>query len=148
MGVVMIIAIALPVILALSVIGYVVYWYIHNKEQPVTDVQARVIRKRTKNWDVSVVGDTPEMQAARTGLLGSDPKGAAKALLKSAESPDVPEITFASGTDFYVTFGFEDKEEELQVPEFTYVAVDEGTEGLLVYQGELFKHFITSLPNK
>lgn len=130
---------------ALGVIGYVAYWYVHNWRSPVTRVPARVVRKRDKKWDVSVVGETPEMAAARLATLGRDPKRAAKAWNKLARIQYVPELTLAEGTDFYITFAFGEREQEFAVPESVYAAANEGDEGLLVFRGEQFERFIRGL---
>ena len=128
------------------VFGYDIFWLLRNRLSPVTRAEARVVRKYSRPWDVSVVGETPEMLAARMGTMGRDPRRAARAYLRSAASTDAPEIDLGSWTDYLVTFAFAGREEEFLVPEDTYIRCEEGTEGLLVFQGEQFKHFVPDVP--
>jgi hypothetical protein len=95
-----------------------------------------------KDWDVSIPSDSPEMTAARLGMMGRDPKSAAKAWAQSAGRNDSPELTFASGVDYFMTFDVKGKEMEFVVPESIYTAASEGAEGLLIYQKEKFKYFV------
>lgn len=137
------------VLLALGiafVFGFDAFWLVRNRLSPVTRVQAKVIRRRTAPWDVSIVGESPEMAAARMGMMGRDPHRAAKAYLRSAAMVDAPEIEITGGTDYFVTFTFGGHEEEYLVPEEAYISCEEGTEGLLAFQGEQFKHFIPDTP--
>lgn len=136
------------VILALGiafVFGYDAFWLVRNRLSPVTRVQAKVIRRRTAPWDVSVIGETPEMAAARLGMMGRDPHRAAKAYLRSAAVGDAPEIEIAGGTDYFVTFTLGGHEEEFLVTEQAYIRCEDGTEGLLVFRGEQFKHFMPDI---
>ena len=138
----LVVAFWLALAAACAMIGYVVYWFIRNRLSPVQHVHASVLRRRKKDWDVSVMGDTPEMAAARLGMLGRHPEEAAKAWHRAAQSPDVPEITIYEGIDFYVTFSFNGREVEFKVPGEVYVKSPKGTDGLLVFQREEFKDFI------
>jgi len=130
------------------VFGYDVFWFVSNRLSPVTRTQARVVRKRSKPWDVSIVGETQEMYAARMGTMGRNPRRAAKAYLRSAASGDAPEIDIASWNDYLVTFACDGNDIELLVPEETYIKCEEGVEGLLVFRGEHFKHFIPDAENE
>ncbi len=130
------------IVLVGGIAGYAAWWLISVRIARVRRVMAQVVRKREKQWDVSLVADTPEMAAARLGTLGRDPKAAGKAFLRSSTSADVDEMMLASGTDCYVTFGFGGNEVEFLVPMQTYIAVSENDTGLLVYQGEQFRHFV------
>lgn len=123
------------------VFGYDAFWLVRNRFSPIVHIQAKVIRRRTVPWDVSIVGESPEMWAARMGLRGRNPGKAAKAYLNSA-AKDLPEIEVAGGNDYFVTFAFSGREEEFLVPEDAYVRCEEGSEGLLVFRGEQFRHFI------
>lgn len=144
--IVLVILLAAAALAGVGVVAYVIYWFIHNAASPTLRVQAKVVRKRTKQWDVSVpLGESPEMGAARLGLMGRDRKGAAEALMKAAACEDMPEVDLASGADCYVTFSYSGREAEFAVPTDVYTGVDEGSEGLLVIQGEKFRHFITGL---
>lgn len=146
--VVMIIIIAVLVAagaFAVYVFGYDVFWLVRNWLAPVTRTQAKVMRKRHKQWDISIVGETPEMGLARLGMMGRDAESAAQAYNKLAGMEDVPELTLADGTDCYVTFGLDGKQLEFLVPMDTYIALEENTEGLLVFKGEKFLHFIAGV---
>jgi hypothetical protein len=124
------------------VFGYTGFWLARNALSPVTRAPASVVRKRSNQWDVSLGAETPEMEIARLGMLGRHRHAAAKAFTKLAGVQDTPEFTLADGVDCYVTFRFDGREMEFSVPTDTYIACDEGIEGLLVYKGEKFKHFI------
>lgn len=89
---------------AIAMVVYVIYWLIRNQSAPITRVEAKVVRRRMKEWDVSVQSESPEMAAARLATMGHDPKSAAKAWAKSAGRNDSPELTFAEGADYFVTF--------------------------------------------
>ena len=134
--------IAIAILAAVAMMAYVIYWFIHNYSSPITRVEARVIRKRMKDWDVSIQPDSPETAAARLGMMGRDPQSAAKAWAKSAGQNDSPELTFASGVYYFVTFDVAGKEMEFVVPESTYTSATEGAQGLLVYQREKFRYFV------
>jgi hypothetical protein len=134
-------------LVVLFVIGYTAFWLIRNKVSPVTRAEATVVRRRMNEWDVPLPVESSAMSAARLGLMGRAPDSAAKAFLKAAASPDAPSVDIASGVDYYVTFAFSGRDEEFLVPEAYYIRADEGTKGLLVFQKEQFKHFITSAEN-
>ncbi|MBI2842230.1 MAG: DUF2500 family protein [Armatimonadetes bacterium] len=137
--------IAAAALVAIFVFGYDIFWLVRNWLSPTVRVPAKVLRKTHKQWDVSIVGETPEMQAARLGLLGRDRESAAKALNKLAATQDVPELILYQGTDCYITFDVNGAEMEFIVPMPTYIDTEEGTEGLLVYKGERFKRFIAGV---
>lgn len=129
----------------LFVIGYTAFWLIRNKVSPVTRVEATVVRRRMKEWDVSLPVESAGMSAARLGLMGRDPNSAAKAFLKASASPDVPSVEIATGANYFVTFSISGREAEFAVPEESYIQAAEGLTGLLVFQGEQFKHFIPGI---
>ena len=136
-------AVVFLVILGVAgVIVYAIYTFLMNRFSPTVRVRARVVRKLAKDWDVTITGETPEMAMARLGLMGRNPKEAAKAYTLASKSPNVPELTLAEGLDCYITFDVNGRELELSVPQSVYVAAEEGTEGMLVFQGEKFKHFV------
>lgn len=130
------------VLAACFVIGYTAFWLIRNKMSPVVRVEAAVVRRCMKEWDVSLPGESTEMAAARLATMGRYPKSAAKAFLKTAASSDAPSIEIAGGVDYYVTFSINGREVEFTVPEDSYIRADEGASGLLVFQGEQFNDFI------
>lgn len=127
---------------AVFIIFYSGYWVIRNRISRITRLQSRVVRRRKKDWDVSLVGDTPESAIARFGMLGNQRSDAWKAYSREMAKGDIPEIDLAAATNYFVTFDISGQEMEFSVPENYYVKCDEGTEGLLVFQGEQFKHFI------
>lgn len=52
------------------------------------------------------------------------------------------------GLDTYsVVFTIQGREREFYVPEQAYIRCEDGTEGLLVFRGEQFKHFIPDPEN-
>lgn len=124
------------------VFGYTGFWLARNALSPVSRARATVVRKRSNQWDVSLGGETPEMGMAQLGMLGRHRHAAAQAFTKLAATQNVSEFTLADGVDCYITFRFDGREMEFSVPTDTYVTCDEGAEGLLVYKGEKFKHFI------
>ncbi|MEN6372378.1 MAG: hypothetical protein ABFD64_10235 [Armatimonadota bacterium] len=130
---------------AVGIVVYAIIWFIRNRLSHVERVNAKVILRRKKDWDVSLIGNTPEMAAARLGMMGRDPQTAAKAYSKLVTQDDVPELELAAGSNYLVTFGFNDRECEFAVSEADYIKCDEGTEGLLVFRGEEFKYFIPNV---
>lgn len=127
---------------ALLVVVYTVFWLLRNRVSPITRVQARVLRRRKKDWDVSIIGDTPESAAARLGMMGRQRNDARKAYSRQMARGQVPEIELAGGTNYLVTFDAGGQETEFSVSEEYYVKCTEQTEGLLVYRGEQFMQFI------
>jgi|GEM_PF-2455715 len=127
---------------AVFVIFYSGYWVTRNRLSPVTRSQARVVRRRKKDWDVSLVGGTAESEIARLGMLGNQRSDAWKAYSHEMAKGDVPELDLAAGTNYFVTFDVNGQEIEFSTPEDYYVKCDEGVGGLLVYRGEEFMHFI------
>lgn len=126
----------------IGVIIYVVYWLVRNQLSPVTRVRAKVVRRRFKEWDVGLPTSTPAMAAAKLGLLGSNPQQAWEAYSRSAARSEAEDLNVAEGRNYFVTFLVNGHEIEFAVPEDSYGACAENAEGLLVYQGEAFRHFI------
>ena len=126
--------IVLAAAFAVFVVVYTAYWLARSWAAPTTRVHAKVVRGNTKPWDVSLTGETTEMQMARLGMLGRWRSQAAHAYRRLAGIQEVPEITLVEGTDYYVTFAFNNRTMEFNVPEDSYVACVEGVEGLLVFK--------------
>lgn len=127
---------------AVFVIFYSCYWVGRNRLSPVMRVQARVVRRRKKHWEVGMVGGTPESSIARLGLLGRQRDEAWRAYSREMAKGDVPEVDLATGTNYFVTFDIKGQEKEFSTPEDYFIKCNEGIEGLLVYRGEEFTHFI------
>lgn len=124
---------------AVFVILYSCYWVVRNRFSRVTRVQAKVVRRRKKDWDVTAVPMPPTM---RLGLLGRQREQAWRAYSRHMARGDVTELDLARGTNYFVTFGIKEQEKEFSMPEDYFVKCDDGVEGLLVYRGEEFMHFI------
>lgn len=124
---------------ALFVIFYSGYWVMRNRMSRIVRVQARVVRRRTKDWDVSLMGTS---RIARLSLMGRQRDEAWKAYSRRMARGDVSELDIAAGTNYFVTFDVNGQENEFSVPEDYYVKCSEGAEGLLVYQGEEFMRFV------
>lgn len=137
-GYLMIASIVVVAVVVASIFGYVIYWLIRNRLCPTTRVTVRVVRKRHKNWDVSLPLYAPPTEE----MMGRDPKGAWEAYSRMTRTSDMPEIELASGTECFVTFAIGREQLELNVPMNLYIQLQEGDEGLLVFQGEIFRHFI------
>lgn len=118
------------------VVAFVVFWLIRNQLSPVVRVPARVVRRRMKEWDVTLT------QRAPIGIYGRDARAAWHAWSYRLGRENVAEAPIVEGKDYYVTFDFEGREMEFSVSEDDYVQADENVEGLLVYRGEQFRHFI------
>lgn len=129
----------------LLMVIYLIYWVIHNHTKPITRIEAKVLRRRKKDWDVTLQGDTPEIAAARLGMMGRNPHEAWKAQSKLFVEQEPPLLTLADGTNYFVTYAFDGKEAEFCVPESYYIKSNENTDGLLVFQGEQFKYFIPNI---
>ncbi|MCE5321796.1 DUF2500 domain-containing protein [bacterium] len=130
---------------AAGVIIYVIYWLVSNKLSRICRVTSRVIRRRKKDWDVSLVGGTPTSAIARLGMMGGDHKAASKAYSREMARGNIPELTLMDGTNYFVTFDVNGHEVEFSVTEADYIKCSEGAKGLLVFQGEEFKHFIPNV---
>jgi len=128
---------------ALFVIGYTAYWLIRNRIRPTVRVQARVVRRRKKDWDVTLVGGAAE---AQLGLQGRQHREAWRAYSRKMAGGEVSEVELASGTNYFVTFLADGNEVEFCTPEDDYIRCNEGAQGLLVYRGEEFVHFIPGVP--
>lgn len=127
----MILAGILAVLLVLiSVPAYVVYWLIKNKTAPETRTMASVVRKRARGWEIDV---PKNMEVSVWSMVVNR--------LYDAFGIDRG-ITIAEWSDCFITFDTAKGETELAVSEDTYVDLQEGDKGLLVYQGEIFRHFI------
>ena len=126
----------------LFVIFYSGYWLVRNRVGRVVRVEARVVRRRKKDWEVGVVGDTPVSAAAKLGMMGRQREDALKVYSHEMRRGNVPEVDIASDTNFFVTFDVNGQETEFSVSADYYIKCNEGASGLLVYQGERFMHFI------
>lgn len=135
-------ALGLAFLFLVFVIGYVVYWLIRNHLSPVTRIRSRVIRRRKKGWDLSLIGDTPESATARLGMVGRNHTDAWKGYSHAMARGDVPELDLAFGTNYFVTFDVEGRQQEFCVPEVDYIKCAEGAEGLLIFRREQFKRFM------
>ena len=114
----------------------VCYWWIKNKRTPIVRTVATVVRTRSRDWELDVprsVEASPVSMALNrlTHALGIDPM-----------------VTVAQWSDFFVTFKTPRGEIELAVPQALSASLVEGDEGLLVYQGEMFKHFVRGVEDQ
>lgn len=132
--------IVLVIAAAVGVMVYVVFWCLKNRVSPVVRTQAIVVRRRKKDWDYTATSGLPV-----AGMMGSKPRDVWKAYSRRMARGNVTEVTIAEGTNLFVTFSIDGKEIEFSVSEQDYIKASEGTQGLLVYQGEQFKHFIPDL---
>ena len=125
---------------ALFVIFYSGFWVTRNRLSPVVRVHARVIRRQKRDWDVGLVGGPSATE--RLGMLGGQADEAWKAYSRRMAKDKVPELNLAAGTNYFVTFDVNGQENEFSMPEDYYIKCNEGAQGLLVYRGEAFMHFI------
>jgi len=136
---VLIIALLVAVALFMAVVfGYTAYWYVRNWLSPTRTVRAKVVRKRAKHWDAFTYLESGDVSAPPSKLSSRIRGGFARL----AERLRLSETSVTQGTTCYVTFAFGGKEMELAVPISSYRAVEEDMDGLLVFRGEQFKHFI------
>ena len=132
-------------LVALAVVAmfaYVGYWLIRNAASPTEQVRARVVRKRTKPWDVSLLVGLGESETQGLGAKRPNRRKLGRIRACLTRFLPFPELTLAAGTDCYITFEFGGREEEFNVPMATYLNIEEGDPGLLVFQGEKFRHFV------
>ena len=122
----------------LGMIGVIFWSWLQNRRQPVSRAHARALRRRTRDWDIGVPTKPWFMII---NALGWGP-GRRRRIWTKAQARVADEITIASAVDYYVTFMVEGNEVELIVPERVYINVEDGAEGTLIYQGEIFKHFM------
>ncbi len=126
-----IVLVALLALAALAMVGYVVYYYVaRGWLAPVRRTQARVILKQDREHEVdvpkSLVEDELDMLIDTVRVkAGWDPM-----------------FTVYRYWDYFITFAFDGGQQEFAVKEDLYASVHEGDEGLLVYKGNLLKHFI------
>lgn len=125
---------------ALFVIFYSGFWVTRNRLSPIVRTQARVIRRRKKDWEVGFAGGPSVIE--RLGLHGQQRDEAWKAYSRRMAKGDMLEVDLARGTNYFVTFDINGQENEFSVPEDYYMKCNEGAGGLLVYRGEKFMHFI------
>lgn len=132
-------------ICTILMLGYLACWFISNRMAPVVRTQASVVWKRSSDWDVSLPVPNAYATAAQLGMMGRNRESATKAFIKNIALMGNKDIQLAGGNEFFVTFEADGKKMEFRVPEKTYIAAEDGVQGLLVYKGEWFKAFIPNL---
>lgn len=141
-----IVAIVILLVLAtVAMFAYVIYWNIRNSASPITRVEAKVVRKRSKEWDMSIAAGTPETLLGWFSMMGRDRLGAAKSFLRRSATSTEPELQIAQSVQYLMSFSFNSHEEELEVPEPTFARAYEGDIGLLSFKGEKFICFIPNI---
>lgn len=127
-----IILITFLVAATVGMVGYLIYYHLVGGIFASTRrVVARVRLKRQRDYQVDV---PPYMLAGGTyGIIQN--------IIDRALKRDSG-ITVYHSWDYFITFVTDDKVIEMCVPEEVYANVSEGEQGLLVYKGNHFKHFI------
>lgn len=127
-------AILVGALLALAIvgmIGYVVGQCVWSWLSPVRRAAATVLRKTQRGYEVTRSGwrcSSPITAAVVESVIDGEPYGC-----YSGEETEY---------DYFITFAFDGRQQEFAVKEELYASVHEGDEGLLVYKGNMLKHFI------
>jgi hypothetical protein len=130
LGIVLVAVLALA---ALAMIGYAVYCRVaRGWLAPVRRTVARVMLKTQREHEVTRSGAT----------LGDGVAGAVFDTLLNSETSQYYDEGVYSTYEYFITFAFDGGQREFAVKEDLYASVHEGDEGLLVYKGDLLKHFI------
>lgn len=127
--------VALVILLAVAAVGIIGYLIYHHLLcgllAPTRRVVARVRLKKQREYEVEV---EPYMLVG--GVWGYLLRIINEALRRDNSIP------LYHSWDYNITFVVNDRVVELYVPEEVYSDVSEGEQGLLVYKGNHFKHFI------
>lgn len=129
-GFILIALVLLLILATIGMIGYVIYYYVlRGWLAPVRRVVARIVRKADREHEV----DLPAWVVFGYSIWG---------LIWRLMPWYDDQITVYHSWDYFITFEFDNKQQEYSVPESLYSSVSEGDEGLLVYKGNLLTHFI------
>lgn len=129
--------VALVILLAVATVGmiaYLIYYHlVCGVFAPTRRVAAHVRLKRQRDYQVDTPSPYMIFAYGTWDLIWS--------IIDRAFNRDSG-ITIYHSWDYIITFVVNEKVVELYVPEEVYANVSEGDQGLLVYKGNHFKHFI------
>ena len=134
--------IALVALVTAAMIAVAAWSAIQNRRLPVRRVRAVALRRRTADYSIEAPRNPFFLLV---NALSWRPFGrdlGARRISNRHLARVSGEVTVASMMNCFITFRAEGREIELLVPERVFMTVEDGTWGLLVYQGEAFKHFI------
>ena len=122
--------IGILIVATVAMLGYCIYYYVfRGLLAPTRQALARVILKRQEGIEV----DTPAY-GGRFGWILS-------MLLSEDGNVYTTDTTYRTSA-YSIVFQFVNGyQQEFSVPEEVYASVSEMDEGLLVYKGNLFRHF-------
>lgn len=128
------------VIATIGMLAVVAWSALQNKMQPVKQNRAIVLRRRM--IDYSIDGPTSSWAMLINGLGWGPgrPRVSNKDIARLSG-----EARIATIMNGLITFGVQGEEVELVVPESVYTSIEDGETGMLVYQGEIFKHFMPDI---
>ena len=134
-----IIAVAILTALAtVAMVAYLLYYYVaRGWLSKVVRAPATVLRKRQRAWEI----DAPKGLLVHAAPVTAPVRLALSFFLNRLPWYD-PEAPIYDSCDYFITFDARGREIEFGVPEDVYIDTDEGDRGLLVYKGNLFRHFI------
>ena len=129
---------------ALGILGMIAYSIVRaakDRYAKLEMVSAKVIRKHTRDLDMSVQLGGPGV-TERMSMM--DDKKSWNGYTGSLRNPyrKIHEVDAGSWILYIVTFSFEGKEVDFSIPARVYADLEEGDEGMLSFQGEKFKHFV------
>jgi hypothetical protein len=128
-------------VLTVAMLAVSAWSYMQSRKQPVKRVRAIVLRRRTRDYSIDAPTNPFYMILNALGWGPGRSRISNKHLARLSG-----EATIASIVDGFITFGAESREVELLVPENVFMNVEDGTTGILVYQGEIFRHFMPDPP--
>lgn len=138
---------AVLAVIALAIacmILYVVFWHIRNLFSPVKTVSASVVRKKAKQWDALTYFEKGDITVPDYSFFSRISNSYSRFISRLGLSNFTP----TQGTNCYMTFSVNSKELEFSIPLSVYLDTEEGTEGMLTFQGERFKSFIPMTTKK
>ena len=124
----------------IAMLAVVIWSAIQNSRQPVKRVHAVTLRRRMRDYSIDVPANPLPMLLNIFGRrwFGRSPNRISNKHVAQLSG----EVTLAESVDYFITFGVEGNEVELIVPEGVFADVQDGVWGTLIYQGEIFKHFM------
>lgn len=121
----------------LGMLAVIVWSAVQNRMQPVRRVRAVVISRRTRDYGLSIPANPIYL------ILNVLGRGPGRPRISNEHLSRVSgEISVAETVTYLMRFGVEGDEIELVVPQSVFMSAQDGTQGQLVYQGEIFKHFM------
>lgn len=127
------------VVATIGMLAVVAWSAIQNRMQPVRQVRAIVLRRRTRDDSLDAPVNPLYMLI---NVFGWGPGRRHTRISNNNLGRLSGEATVLEVVNGFITFGVEGGEIELLVPSSIFMSLEDARTGTLVYQGEIFKHFM------